>query len=296
MTPTSTALAANLPLAAKLSEFADLLEQQEADRFRVAAYRKAAAAVRGFDRPVPAILAEGGLGALVALPLIGRRIAAAIAEMVATGRWSQLDRLRGSLDPESLFRSIPGIGPELAGRLSDRLQVESLEALESAAHDGRLDAVEGFGPRRVTMVRAALAERLGRPRLQRMRGDSPKPPASVLLDVDREFREKAAAGQLRTIAPRRFNPEGRSWLPILHTRRGPWQLTALYSNTRLAHELGRIGDWVVIYYHTNSSAEGQCTIVTERRGPLAGRRVVRGRERECVRTPRARDAFAVATS
>lgn len=296
MTPASAALAANLPLAAKLSEYADLLDQQEADGFRVAAYRKAAAAVRGLDRPVPMLLAEGGREALVALPAIGQRIAAALAEMAATGRWSQLERLRGSLDPESLFRSIPGIGPELAGRLCDRLQVETLEALEAAAHDGRLGAVEGFGPRRVKMVRAALAERLGRPRLQRMREDSPRPPASVLLDVDREYREKAEAGELRPIAPRRFNPQGRAWLPILHTRRGPWQLTALYSNTRLAHELDRIGDWVVIYYQTDSSAEGQCTIVTERRGPLAGRRVVRGREPECVPAPPAQDALAAAMS
>jgi hypothetical protein len=290
----SAALAANLPLAAKLDEAADLLEQQEADGFRVAAYRKAAAAVRGLDRPVAAILGEGGRDALVALPAIGRRIAAALAEMVATGRWAQLDRLRGSLDPESLFRSVPGIGPALAGRLCDKLQVESLEALEVAAYDGRLGALEGFGPRRVKMVRAALAERLGRLRLQRMREDASKPPASVLLDVDDEYREKAAAGRLRTIAPRRFNPEGRAWLPILHTRRGPWQLTALYSNTRLAHELGRIGDWVVIYYQTDASPEGQCTIVTERRGPLAGRRVVRGRERECLPVPPPRDALAAA--
>jgi hypothetical protein len=296
LTPAPAAIAVNLPLAAKLSEFADLLEQQEADRFRVAAYRRAAAALSELDRPVDAILADGGREALVALPAIGRRIAAALAEMVATGRWSQLDRLRGSLDPESLFRTIPGIGPELAGRLCERLQVESLEALEAAAHDGRLGRVEGFGPRRVKMVRATLAERLGRPRLQRMRADSPKPPVPVLLDVDREYREKAEAGRLRTIAPRRFNPEGRPWLPILHTRRGPWHFTALYSNTRFAHEVGRIGDWVVIYYQTDESPEGQCTIVTERRGPLAGSRVVRGRERECLPAPPARDALPAAVS
>jgi hypothetical protein len=40
-----------------------------------------------------------------------------------------------------------------------------------------------------------------------------------LLDVDREYREKAAAGQLRSIAPRRFNPSGEAWLPVLHTQR-----------------------------------------------------------------------------
>jgi hypothetical protein len=52
-----------------------------------------------------------------------------------------------------------------------------------------------------------------------------------LLDVDREYREKAAAGTLRLIAPRRFNPTGEAWLPVLHTRRGQRRYTALFSNT-----------------------------------------------------------------
>ena len=40
-------------------------------------------------------------------------------------------------------------------------------------------------------------------------------------------------------------------------------------------------DWVVVYYETDGLPEGQCTIVTETRGPIAGQRVVRGREQEC---------------
>ena len=82
------------------------------------------------------------------------------------------------------------------------------------------------------------------------------------------------------IAPRRFNPEGRAWLPILHTHREGWEMTALFSNTARAHEMGRTQDWVVIFY-TRDGNEGQCTIVNETHGPLFGRRVVRGRETEC---------------
>lgn len=72
-----------------------------------------------------------------------------------------------------------------------------------------------------------------------------------------------------------------AWLPILHTERGSWQFTALYSNTALAHNLGRTRDWVVIYFHTDSYIEGQRTVVTETHGSLQGKRVVRGRETEC---------------
>ncbi len=51
----------------------------------------------------------------------------------------------------------------------------------------------------------------------------------------------------------------------------------LFSNTARAHELGTTRDWVVIYFDDGAS-EGQRTVVTERRGPQAGRRVVRGRQ------------------
>jgi hypothetical protein len=131
------------------------------------------------------------------------------------------------------------------------------------------------------MIRTALAERLGRPRLRRLRQTSRRPPVALLIDVDREYRDKAEAGALRKIAPKRFNPTGEAWLPILHATREAWRFTALYSNTSLAHELGRARDWVVIYYETDALPEGQCTVVTETRGPTAGRRVVRGREEEC---------------
>jgi len=68
------------------------------------------------------------------------------------------------------------------------------------------------------------------------------------------------------------------WLPVLHTERDTWRFTVLFSNTALAHQLGRTRDWVVVYFHTDTRPEGQRTVVTETRGPLAGRRVIRGRE------------------
>ena len=275
-------LRTNRQLAAKLREYADLLEQQEADRFRVEAYRTASEVVQGLTVPAERLLEEGGRKALEQLPAIGRSISAAITEMIVTGRWNQLDRLRGRLDPEALFETVPGIGPRLAARICSELHLEDLAALEAAAHDGRLEGLPGFGPRRLQMVRSVLAERLKRQRFRSFRPRPAQPDVTTLLDVDREYRQRAEARTLPTIAPRRFNPEHAAWLPILHTRRGSWHFMALYSNTRLAHELGRVRDWVVIYYQTDQLPEGQCTVVTERRGELAGQRVVRGREAECL--------------
>jgi hypothetical protein len=42
-----------------------------------------------------------------------------------------------------------------------------------------------------------------------------------------EYREEAEAGQLRRIAPRRFNADGEAWLAMLHNRRGSRRYTAL---------------------------------------------------------------------
>jgi hypothetical protein len=134
------------------------------------------------------------------------------------------------------------------------------------------------------MLLAALAGMLARTRPAR-RQCALEPAVDLLLDVDREYREKTERGAVPKIAPRRFNPSGESWLPILHTERADWRFTALFSNTALAHELGRVRDWVVIYFHQDSGPEGQRTVVTESRGLLAGRRVVRGREAECFTQP-----------
>jgi hypothetical protein len=270
----------NALIAERLRETASLLEQQGANRFRVAAYRKAADTVESVPEPLSLIFHTEGFQGLTALPAIGTQIGRAIAEMIRTGRWTQLERLRGTLDPELLFASVPGIGHKLACRVLDELHIDTLEALEMAVYDGRLASVSGFGARHVAMVRAALADMLNRP-ARRAAKDRHEPAISVLLDVDREYREKDAANTLRRIAPRRFNPANDAWLPVLHTERGAWQFTVLYSNTALAHSVGRTHDWVVIYFQSNSYAEGQRTVVTETQGQLKGKRVVRGREDEC---------------
>ena len=271
----------NQRIADKLREMADLLEQQGGNPFRVGAYRRAADTVAHLDRDLVSILDGEGVDGLTALPNIGKGIAGSIEEVLRTGRWARLDRIRGTLDPERVFQTVPGIGPHLAKAIHDELHIDTLEGLEIAAQDGRLEDVAGIGPRRAAVIRAALGSMLGRVGRPRRPADG-GPEASVLLDVDAEYRKKAKKGGLPTIAPRRFNPEGKSWLPILHTQRGEWHFTALFSNTARAHQLGRTDDWVVVYFYDHHHHEGQHTVVTETRGPLIGRRVVRGRERECL--------------
>jgi DNA polymerase (family 10) len=273
----------NREIAARLDEVADLLEAQRANQYRVQAWRNGAATIRALPRPAATILREEGLDGLDVLPSIGPALARAIREVVTTDRLATLERLRGEHDPVAELASVTGIGHVLAQRLHDEHGIETLEQLELAAHDGTLAALPGFGEKRVAGIREALASRL-QYRSRRRAAVEPedhRPSVSELLDVDAEYREGAAKETLPTIAPRRFNPTGERWLPVLHTTRGKRHYTALFSNTALAHRTGRTHDWVVLYFD-GRDGEHRATVVTALKGPLEGRRVVRGRESECV--------------
>lgn len=264
----------NIMLAEHLREYAGLLEEQGEESFRPRAYRRASDVVATLDRPIAAILAEGGREALEALPAVGEAIASAIIEMVTTGHWGQLERLRGELAPEVLFRTIPGIGPRLASLLAEDGTLETLEDLENAIHVGKF-ALKGIGPRRKQMIASALAERLARRSTPHLWKRSSQPPDALLLEVDRAYRDKAASGALRLIAPRRFNPTHEAWLPVMHSQVGDWHFTVLFSNTRRAHELGKTKDWVVIYHQRDDEPEGWSIVTTSMHGSTAGKRVVR---------------------
>jgi len=297
----------NEDVADGLERIGDLLEVQGANIHRVRAYRSAAATIRSCDRPLDEIAEYEGLGGLMQLPGIGQSIASLINELFHTGRIALLDRLEGQVSPEDLFMTVPGIGDGLAKRIHRDLDIETLEELEVAANDGRLEKVSRIGPRRIRGIRDSLSGILGRSSRRHARwrrwvessDTTPPGKASVparsapsvgqILTIDAEYRRRAATDELHRIAPRRFNPEGRSWLPIMHRELGGWSFTSLFSNTARAHDLGMTQDWVVIYFERDGE-EDQVTVVTERSGDLNGRRVVRGRETECARLYASRES------
>jgi Holliday junction resolvasome RuvABC DNA-binding subunit len=274
----------NEDIAGRLDEVARILAEQGANRFRVQAYHQAANVLRGLTQPVSDIFAKEGLAGLEKLPGVGESIARAIRDLLRHGRLAMLDRLRGDHDPIALLTSVPGIGRGLAWKLHEDLGLESLEDLEIAAHDGRLESIAGLGAKRLAGIRDSLAHRLGR-----IRKPSPavsqlieagEPSVAELIEVDAEYRRGAAADTVKKIAPRRFNPTGEAWLPVLHTTRGERHYTVLFSNTARAHELHKTRDWVVLYYD-GQTGERQCTVITSEFGRLKSLRIVRGREDEC---------------
>lgn len=280
----------NEEIARRFEFIAGLLETRDDNPYRVLAYRRAAESIRNLDKSVSEIAETEGTKGLREIPGIGESLARSIQEYLYTGRMSVIEGMPGRTDPVSLIGSLPGIGPDLADKIHRQLGVETLEDLEVAARDGDLAEVPGFGRKRIRGVIDALAGRLGSRSRRSARADaSMQPGIDELLDIDREYREDVESNRLPKVAPKRFNPNGEAWLPVLHTRRGDRFYTALFSNTARAHELDKTRDWVVLYYDSPEGT-GQCTIVTGRQGILNGKRVIRGRERECEEYYEARKA------
>jgi len=279
----------NKHIADILEETANLMDlNNNQNPFRVRSYRSAAKLIRNMDASVAGILEEKGIDGLKELPGIGKRLARSIREIVQTGHLQLMDKLETQLTPERVFSRVPGIGNKLADRIYSELDIETLPELEMAAHDGRLEKIEGLGRTKIEGIRNALAGMLSRKGLstyqQRLQRDSDndKPDIDVILELDRKYREKAEKGELRKIAPKRFNPERKKWLPVWSTKKRGYYFTLLYSNTKRAHDLNKTKDWVVMYYDTGKK-EGQNTIITSGQGKLQGKRVIRGREAECHR-------------
>ena len=141
----------NLEIAALLGEFADLLEISGANPFRIRAYRNAVRTVAGATRPIATMLAEGE--DLQELPGIGKDLAQYLAEIVERGTFDRLEEVAREV-PRSLTALVrlEGVGPRKAKKLWEELGIETIDALEEAANDGRVEALEGFGKRSVEKV------------------------------------------------------------------------------------------------------------------------------------------------
>ena len=153
----------NADIARIFEEMADLLEISDANPFRVRAYRNAARLVGDLQLDLAGTLAKGGT--LPKLPGIGADLEARIHEIVSTGHCAALDRLRQSLPPAiTELLHVPGLGPKRVKALYHELDVQTLQQLYSAARDGRIRALPGFGEKTETQHPAGDARRTWRSR------------------------------------------------------------------------------------------------------------------------------------
>lgn len=124
---------------------ADLLELQQANPFRVRAYRNAARTVDGLTESLAGIVADESRE-LADLPGIGKDLGEKIVTILETGSLPQLEELREQIPPGVVeMLDIPGLGPKKVATLHKELNVNTLNDLKAAAENGLVAGLKGFG-------------------------------------------------------------------------------------------------------------------------------------------------------
>ena len=148
----------NPDIARLFDEVADLLEIQDANPFRVRAYRNAARTIRDFPEPI-ADLVRTGTKDLTDIAGIGDDLAEKITAIVTTGELPLRTQLASKLPAGLLdLLRIPGLGPKRVKLLYKKLKVKSAADLAAALDKGRIQKLKGLGPKMEEKIRAGLGQ------------------------------------------------------------------------------------------------------------------------------------------
>ena len=131
-------------IAGHFELLADLLEIQNANPFRIRAYRNAARTISSTSDSLADLAATGG--DLTQLPGIGKDLARQIIEIAQTGKLKSLEELQQQI-PSGVVEMlrIQGVGPKKVSVFFNELQLTSLAELKAACEAGRISQLKGFG-------------------------------------------------------------------------------------------------------------------------------------------------------
>ncbi|HEX9486826.1 MAG TPA: DNA polymerase/3'-5' exonuclease PolX [Gemmatimonadales bacterium] len=148
----------NPDIARLFDEVADLLEIQDANPFRVRAYRNAARTIRDFPEPI-ADRVRAGTKDLTDIAGIGDDLAEKITAIVTTGELPLRKELASKLPAGLLdLLRIPGLGPKRVNLLYKKLKVKSAADLAAALDKGKVQKLKGFGPKMEEKMRAGIGQ------------------------------------------------------------------------------------------------------------------------------------------
>ncbi|OYW19555.1 MAG: DNA polymerase III subunit beta [Planctomycetales bacterium 12-60-4] len=143
-------------ISALFEEYADLLELQGANGFRVRAYRNAARSIESASQSIADLVGQPKFD-LTELPGIGKDLAEKIEVIVRTRTLPALAELRAEFPPDVLqMLRIPGLGPKKVAALIDQLQIQSLADLQAAAEAHRISTIKGFGAKTEQLILEGL--------------------------------------------------------------------------------------------------------------------------------------------
>ncbi len=137
-----------------LNEMAAILEIRGENPFRVRAFANGARSLEGWEGDLAALAAKGELRNIRG---IGEGLARVIQDLLATGRSSDHEELRGSI-PETLLDllRIPGVGPKKARALHLELGISTLDELKRACQAHKVRELRGFGEKSETDILAGI--------------------------------------------------------------------------------------------------------------------------------------------
>ncbi len=135
----------NQELAKIFYEIADYLEM-DGVAFKPYAYRRAAMTLEGLEGNIESVYKKGGIGAVEAVPGVGKSIAEKIEEYLKTGKieYHEHFKKRMPLNLEEII-AVEGMGPKKAKILYQKLGIINLKDLEKAAKTHKISPLEGFG-------------------------------------------------------------------------------------------------------------------------------------------------------
>jgi DNA polymerase (family X) len=145
----------NIEIANIFYKYADLLEIEGQNPFRVRAYRNAARVITNTSQSIASMIEEGKN--LMDLPGIGKDLTEKIKVIVATGQLPQLEEI-SEHTPEllSTFMEIPGLGPKRIKILFDMLNISTLDDLKEALAKGKVRQLHGFGEKTEKIIHEGI--------------------------------------------------------------------------------------------------------------------------------------------
>ena len=158
---TTPPIITNRQIAEALSSVAALLEYQNANPYRVQAYRNAARGILELHEPAAEIIRRGEM---LPVPGLGRRLHFRIVELIDTGTLTFYnDFFLQSLPPAvRRLMAVEHVGPRSAIRLYEELDIQTPEQLWWAAHQQRIRNLRGFGIRSEARLKMAAGKLLGK--------------------------------------------------------------------------------------------------------------------------------------
>lgn len=146
----------NDEVAGLFEEFADRLEATGVE-YKPQSYRRAAENIRAHPEAIES-LADEGQTAVEAIEGVGDALSSKVVEYTETGEIEELEALREELPVDmNALTSVEGVGPKTVGTLYERLGVEDLDDLETAARDERIRELDGFGAKSEANIRSGIA-------------------------------------------------------------------------------------------------------------------------------------------